>query len=69
VRRFQLIRKMDVTGISGTGAVIQGVQFADGVCVIRWMTVYPSTTIHNSIENIIAVHGHEGLTELEWIDP
>jgi hypothetical protein len=59
---------MDVTGISGVGPVINGVQFNDGVCVIRWSTAYPSTTVHDSIENILAVHGHGGLTELEWID-
>ena len=69
MRRFVLRRLEDVNGVSGTGIVIQGVQFDDGACAIRWCSNYPSTTHHESIENIIAVHGHDGKTVVEWVDP
>lgn len=63
-----MIREVDVTGISGTGVVIEGIQFSDGVCAIRWMTDMPSTTHHDCIDNVVAVHGHNGQTRLEWMD-
>lgn len=68
-RRFQLRRIEDVNGVSGTGIVVQGIQFDDGACALRWMTRYASTVHHDSIENVLAVHGHDGKTVVEWIDP
>lgn len=68
MRRFQLRRLEDVNGVSGTGIVVQGVQFDDGACAIRWVSAHPSTTHHDSIDNVIAVHGHEVRTVVEWID-
>lgn len=68
MRRFQLRRVEDVNGVSGTGVVVQGVKFDDGACAIRWVSDYPSTTHHDSIENVIAVHGHGGKTVVEWLD-
>jgi len=47
---------------------VQGVQFDDGACAIRWISGTPSTTHHDSIENVAAVHGHDGRTVIEWID-
>lgn len=69
MRRFILRRTEDVNGVSGTGVVVEGVQFSDGACAIRWTSAYPSTTHHDSIENVIAVHGHGGKTVAEWLDP
>jgi len=69
MRRFILRRLEDVNGVSGTGVVVQGCQFDDGACAIRWRGTYPSTTHHDSIENVVAVHGHDGKTVVEWVDP
>jgi hypothetical protein len=69
VRRFVLRRLEDVNGVSGLGVVVEGVQFSDGACAIRWISGTPSTTHHDTVENVIAVHGHNGKTVLEWIDP
>lgn len=68
MRRFVLRRIEDVNGVSGTGVVVEGVQFSDGTCAIRWLSDYPSTTHHDSIVNVIAVHGHGGKTVVEWLD-
>jgi len=67
-RRFNLVRYEDETGVSGTGIVAQGVQFADGRIVIKWVTDTSSTTIFDSIEDVETVHGHGGKTEVVWLD-
>lgn len=68
--RFLLHRHEDVTGISGTGVVAEGVRFSDGTVVIRWVTGdHRSTVIWPNIEAVIAIHGHGGTTTVEWIDP
>ena len=68
MRRFQMYREEDVTGVSGTGVVVQGVLWDDGAVAIRWLGATPSTTHHESIENVIKVHGHNGKTTIEWLD-
>lgn len=37
-RAFALVRPHDITGISGTGLVMQGVVFSDGRVAARWVT-------------------------------
>ena len=68
-RRFRLIRHHDVSGVSGTGPVAEGVQFTDGAVALRWYGDYPTTTVWDGIESVVAIHGHGGATEVEWIDP
>jgi hypothetical protein len=67
-RRFRLLRYVDVSGVSGTGIVAEGVQFSDGSVALRWHGEYPTTTVWDSIESLVAVHGHEGATVVDWID-
>jgi hypothetical protein len=68
VRRFNLRRLADATGISGTGLVTEGIQFTDGSCVMRWMTSTSSVCFYKSIEDVIIIHGHGGMTVVEWQD-
>jgi hypothetical protein len=68
-RRFRLIRHHDVSGVSGTGPVAEGVQFTDGAVALRWYGDYPTTTVWDAIDSVIAIHGHQGATEVEWLDP
>lgn len=67
-RRFRLIRHEDETGISGTGIVAFGIQFPDGNVVTRWNSDVAQTCVWASIEEVEAVHGHGGLTEIRWTD-
>ncbi|MFF1820630.1 hypothetical protein ACFVWG_25215 [Kribbella sp. NPDC058245] len=55
--------------MSGTGPVAEGVQFTDGSVALRWYGDYPTTTVWDGIESVVAIHGHGGATEVEWIDP
>ena len=63
---FFLQRDEDVTGVSGTGVVAEGVQFTDGKVAIRWFGVHCSTVVWDSIEDAIAIHGHHGSTRVVW---
>lgn len=70
MKRFVLRREVDVSGISGTGLVAEGVQFSDGTCVIRWCGERASTVVWPSLDDVIAIHGHGGATQIEWVgDP
>ena len=69
MRRFRLIRHLDETGISGTGCVAQGVLFGEGPVVVRWLGSTQTTTIHDAIESVEAIHCHEGKTTIRWEDP
>ena len=67
-RRFTLCRHDDVSGVSGTGEVAEGVQFSSGKCVLGWLSTTPSVSVFDGIDELMAVHGHGGSTALEWID-
>jgi len=66
-RLFLLVRRVDQNGVSGTGAVAEGVEFSDGTVAMRWLSGTPSTTIYDSIEDTIRIHGHQGATTVEWV--
>lgn len=68
MRRFNLVRSEDATGISGTGVVAQGVEFSDGQVAMRWLTDVASTCLYRRIADVVHIHGHEGRTTIEWID-
>lgn len=74
-RTFTIHREQDVTGISGTGHVADGVVFTDGTTVVRWRDlggpaaergVRPTTVVFESIEAVEALHGHNGATRIVW---
>lgn len=67
MRTFRLIRTVDVTGISGTGVVAEGVIFQDGETVVRWLSITPSTNIYKNIEEVLKVHGHGDATSVEFL--
>lgn len=68
-RRFLLFRHADVSGVSGTGVVAEGAEWTDGTASLRWRGDYPSTVAWDDVELLLGAHGHEGATELRWIDP
>jgi hypothetical protein len=70
MRRFELHRTEDVSGVSGTGVVAQGVEFDDGVCALRWLTDWPTSVVFHDrgADAVEHVHGHNGRTEVVWLD-
>jgi hypothetical protein len=69
MRRFELHRDVDETGVSGTGMVAQGVRFDDGRCAMRWLTDTASTACYDSALDVEVIHGHNGKTRVVWVDP
>ncbi|WP_288797785.1 hypothetical protein [uncultured Arsenicicoccus sp.] len=67
-RRFVLARDRDVSGVSGIGVVAEGVQWSDGTVSMRWLGDRASTVTHDSIDNVTAIHGHDGATRVVWLD-
>lgn len=68
MRRFQLERALDVSGISGTGLVAWGVLFPDGKVITRWNGEISQFSVWESIDDVRAIHGHHGLTRVVWLD-
>lgn len=78
-RRFNLVRTEDVSGLSGTGTVGEGCEFSDGTVVLRWRDaeseevrargVRPTTVLFESLDSVLALHGHNGATTIEMVDP
>ena len=70
MRRFELVRETDVSGVSGTGVVAQGVVFWDGAAAMRWLEPvgHQSTSFYTDIEDVTAIHGHNGATKVRFID-
>jgi hypothetical protein len=68
MRRFHLVRDEDVSGVSGTGTVAEGVVFATGKVVLSWCSEYRSVTVFDTVRDLQTVHGHEGRTRIEWLD-
>lgn len=70
MRRFVLIRDVDETGISGTGVVAEGVEFTDGRVALRWCAHVDtrSTVVWDDIVGVEKIHGHGGLTRIDWVD-
>jgi hypothetical protein len=67
-RLFRLVRDVDVSGVSGPGIVVEGVVFTDGTAVTHWLVPPSSTAIFRSLDDVVAIHGHDGRTRLEFID-
>ncbi len=69
MKRFRVIRDMDVSGVSGTGYVAEGVLFRTGQCAVCWRSDHSSVNIYKSLDDVIFVHGHGGATKVEFVDP
>lgn len=73
MKTFIMIRHKDETGTSGTGTILEGVVFSDGVCVVRWRgkTGQNSTAVWASFDDFKAIHidAHpDNNTEIVWSD-
>jgi phosphomannomutase len=58
IETFTICRQADETGISGTGVVIEGVEYATGQVVLHWLTPFPkgSIAIFESMVDFKRVH-------------
>lgn len=67
---FVLRRDLDVTGVSGTGVVADGVLFpaaGKSVAVVRWRGERGSTVVWDNLTHVREIHGHDGATRIEVV--
>jgi hypothetical protein len=67
MKQFHLVRSEDISGVSGTGHVAEGVVFSNGWCVLRWVSEHPGLEFFRSTEDVEAVHGHGGKTKIVFL--
>jgi hypothetical protein len=68
MRRFVLHRIHDATGTSGEGIVAVGTQYMNGLVSLTWLSHLGTMAWYNTIEIVKALHGHQGGTEIIWLD-
>lgn len=84
MRRFELHRTLDVSGVSGVGVVAAGVEFGKALDVVwpdgrrttlsagwvrlDWNTTIGSVGLYASAADVAALHGHSGASTLVWLD-
>ncbi|MFE2407056.1 hypothetical protein ACFXDE_01795 [Kitasatospora sp. NPDC059408] len=67
---FVLRRHHDITGVSGTGIVADGVLFpaaGKSRAVVRWRGERGSTVVWDHLGHVKEIHGHDGATVVEFI--
>lgn len=69
IKPFYLLRHADINGLSGTGVVAVGVVYPNGRAHMQWVSFKTSFEMHDSVENLIDIHGHNGATQLIYGDP
>jgi hypothetical protein len=63
-----MIRDVDVSGVSGTGHVAEVAVFSDGHAAVHWLSDFPTTTPHVSMESVRHIHAHNGATRFVPVD-
>lgn len=66
MRTFKLNRLKDPSGVSGVGIVAEGVEFHDGEVALSWFGERHCVSIWNNVKDLLAVHGHDGKTQIEF---
>lgn len=67
MKTFELHHHEDASGVSGTGVVAEGVVFTDGTCALHWRGDRAPTGVYGSVDDVIAIHGHEGRIQLVYV--
>jgi hypothetical protein len=66
MKTFDLVRDEDASGVSGVGCVAEGVEFTDGTVALRWLTKMACTGLYDSVDHVIAIHGHGDKTKVVY---
>ena len=67
-RRFHLLRTEDVSGVSGTGVVAEGIEYSSGWVSLQFISQYACVEIAPSMKVVEEVHSHGGKTTIVWDD-
>lgn len=66
---FHLVRHDDISGLSGTGIVAEGIEFRDGTVALRWCGKDPTSVVFHDhgVTSVQRIHGHDGKTEVVFL--
>ena len=67
-RLFVLQRDQDISGISGTGIVADGVQWPNGQVTLCWRGEHSSVAVWPCMSDAMWCHGHDGATKAVFDD-
>jgi hypothetical protein len=65
---FRFLLKRAREGLRVKVTVAWGTLYADGTCTLRWRSENASTAVYQNLDQLMAVHGHDGETDCVWID-
>lgn len=69
MRRFELHRDVDVTGMSGVGVVADGILWPNGTASVLWRGEHQSIVYWpDGFQHAAIVHGHGGATRFVFLD-
>lgn len=68
MRRFELHREEDESGVSGTGLVAQAVEFDCGKVALTWISNFGTVAVYDNLLVVKKLHGHEGKTRVVFLD-
>lgn len=76
IERFTMYRRADISATHDANQAnapdepqFEGVLFSDGRVALRWLTAKRSVSVWDSLEDMLAIHGHpEYQSELVWHD-
>lgn len=63
-RTFCMLRHRDRSGVSGIGVVADAVLFPSGRVALAWRGTRTSVAVYESLDDVVAIHGHDGDTDL-----
>ena len=68
--RFYMNRLSDVTGVSGTGRVVNGVIMPSGKVVLEWKSPHQTIGIYDNFKQFLTIHveSHPDANEVIFID-
>lgn len=64
LQEFYLLRKKDISGVSGCGIVARGVVLPSHRVVVEWGMPHETLTVYQNLGEVEAIHGHEGATSV-----
>lgn len=68
--RFYMNRLSDVTGVSGTGRVLNGVILPSGKVILEWKSPHQTVGIYDDFKQFLTIHveSHPDCNEVVFID-
>jgi len=68
MRRFVIERIEDKTGNSGTGIIIEGIEYSNKKCALMWLIEITSIFIYDNIENVEKTYCGHSKAVIRFLD-